>query len=151
MMQYPEQWTSRQRLIAMVGIPAFLALATLIFVDMPMRAEQARQRQEVLQWQQEEDALRVPSKPKAIPVATAIKDVAQKYPALELITTETSTPGTFAISGSGGYVDLYKALAELEKQLPRATWSSLAITQSNDFKNTLLHLVVSTPVEGKKP
>ena len=69
----------------------------------------------------------------------------------ELITTETSTPGTFAISGSGGYVDLYKALAELEKQLPRATWSSLAITQSNDFKKTLLHLVVSTPVEGKKP
>ena len=40
---------------------------------------------------------------------------------------------------------------QLEKQLPRATWSSLAITQSNDFKKTLLHLVVSTPVEGKKP
>lgn len=150
MMHRLEQWTSKQRLIAMVGSLAVLALTTLVLVDRPMRAEQARQRQEVIQWQQEEDAIRIPPKPKAIPVSTVLKDFANKYPTLEF-TIETITPTTWALSGSGGYVELYKALDDIEKQLPRTTWSSLAIAQSDDFKKTLLNLVVSTPPEGKTP
>ena len=150
MMHRLKQWTSKQRLIAMVGSLAVLALATLVLVDMPMRAEQAQQRQEAIQWQKDEDALKIPSKPKAIPVPTAINKIIQHYPSLEF-TTETLTPNKIILSGTGGYVDLYKALQALEKQLPHATWSSLAIAQSDDFKKTRMSLTISTSPEGKKP
>ena len=145
-----EQLTSKQRLIVMLSGLVLLAICTLVLVDMPMRAEQAKQQQEAASWLQEERASRLDWADAPPSVAASVKKVGAKYPDLGL-SLESTEQGSFILSGSGSYVDLYKALAELEHAQPQALWSKWSISQSSDFKKTNLRTTVSLPLLQQAP